>query len=343
MNDLCKFCYGLNMFQYTIHIVLLWLPPPPSRLPPPAPRRSSIRTRRPPKRRPRFLPSSRRRILPPLLPPRRRRSFRGSKLERWCAESPDSCGSGSYRPSFRDVVASSHALCAAPAATGGSGLASHKSCAASAAAGGRGPVRADAGSSSTVPAAATSRPPATSWAPRIVLLRRDQPRRGGAVFSSGVARPDQEGWHKALSRGARRRLSRASRPPRRPIPADLVGRCFNCFSLTHCGSLPLEDLLFPLPIPGPPILRVPSGDQPRERSSSFGSCSRLGVATGISGQRNFECYCPATIPSGGCGWWRSSTCLRVVMDISGQRGYRCYSGQRSCPPPPARASSAGCG
>lgn len=36
--------------------------------------------------------------------------------------------------------------------------------------------------------------------------------------------------------------------------------------LAHCGSLPLEDPLFPLPFPGPPFLFVPCGDRRRERS-----------------------------------------------------------------------------
>ena len=85
--------------------------------------------------------------------------------------------------------------------------------------------------SPTVP---TAPPPATSWAPRIVLLRRDQPRRGGAV---SPARPDPEGWQRALSRGARRRRRRAARHPRRAVPADLVGRCFNCFSSSHTAGL----------------------------------------------------------------------------------------------------------
>ena len=148
-----------------------------------------------------------------------------SKRERWSAESPNSSSSGGSPRSFRDVVISSHESCVAPSVAGGGG-----------------PPAMDVGASPlaalAAPAVATKRPPPTaSWAPRISLLRRDRPGRRGAAFSSGAAREDQEGWQEARSRGARRRQRRAARPPRRPVPADLFGRCFNCFSTSHTAAL----------------------------------------------------------------------------------------------------------
>jgi hypothetical protein len=88
------------------------------------------------------------------------------------------------------------------------------------------------GSSSVAPVVAADPPPASSrWAPRITLLHRDLP--GWAVSSSDAVHPVLVGWQRAESRGALRRHLHATRPPCRPTPADLIAKCFNCFSPTH--------------------------------------------------------------------------------------------------------------
>ena len=156
-----------------------------------------------------------------------------SKQERWCADSPGfSNNPGGPSPSYRDIVASSRASCGVSQAAAGGGSA--------VAAAGVSPtvsaVAAAGASPSAVALAMDTAPiPANSWAPRIVL-RQGNPGRGSAVFSSGAARTNPERWQKVMSRGARRRSWRAARPPRRPVPADLVGRCFNCFSTLHRAS-----------------------------------------------------------------------------------------------------------
>lgn len=54
--------------------------------------------------------------------------------------------------------------------------------------------------------------------------------------------PDGDGWVTSESRRARRERRRRELPPRCPVPADLRGRCFNCFSTRHtavvCRSRP---------------------------------------------------------------------------------------------------------
>jgi len=45
--------------------------------------------------------------------------------------------------------------------------------------------------------------------------------------------PDAEGWLKAESRRSRKARLLVERGPRRRVPADLRGRCFNCFSPDH--------------------------------------------------------------------------------------------------------------
>jgi hypothetical protein len=44
-----------------------------------------------------------------------------------------------------------------------------------------------------------------------------------------------EGWQKVESRRSRRKWLKPVRS-RRPVPADLAGRCFNCFSTTHFAA-----------------------------------------------------------------------------------------------------------
>ena len=62
--------------------------------------------------------------------------------------------------------------------------------------------------------------------PRIVV-RPYAPRR--ATSTTG---PDADGWHPVVSRRTRKELHRLERRPRRPVPADLRGKCFNCLSPT---------------------------------------------------------------------------------------------------------------
>lgn len=54
--------------------------------------------------------------------------------------------------------------------------------------------------------------------------------------------PDADGFVAVEGRRARKERRRLQRPPCRPVPADLRGRCFNCFSLAHraagCRSSP---------------------------------------------------------------------------------------------------------
>lgn len=45
--------------------------------------------------------------------------------------------------------------------------------------------------------------------------------------------PDELGWQKVESRRTRRARLKELRAPRRPVPLDLRGRCFNCFSPAH--------------------------------------------------------------------------------------------------------------
>ena len=127
-----------------------------------------------------------------------------SKHERWDCDSPGSeCSDGSV-PSFRDVVISS------------AGLSSSAPSAAAA---------------TVVSAAVEVIPVPAPPPPRIVLIRPSASRQRGAV------RPGPGGWVKFVSRGERRRRRREARPPRRQVPADLVGKCFNCFSAGHTAAL----------------------------------------------------------------------------------------------------------
>jgi hypothetical protein len=69
-----------------------------------------------------------------------------------------------------------------------------------------------------------------------VLLAADFPASGGAA---GVVVGD--GWIRVEGRRARRATAGTSKPLPRPVPVDLRGKCFNCFSSSHraaaCRSL----------------------------------------------------------------------------------------------------------
>ncbi|KAF8719878.1 hypothetical protein HU200_024639 [Digitaria exilis] len=46
-------------------------------------------------------------------------------------------------------------------------------------------------------------------------------------------KPDEDGWTKVQGKQARKDRMEAVRRPRRPVPEDLRGRCFNCLSFSH--------------------------------------------------------------------------------------------------------------
>ncbi|CAN6381374.1 unnamed protein product [Urochloa humidicola] len=80
----------------------------------------------------------------------------------------------------------------------------------------------------SVSSAAPSSPllPAVASPPPCIVLR-------SAVHIPPPVRCDADGWEHVVSRSKRRKLAELSRRPRRPVPADLRGRCFNCFSGAH--------------------------------------------------------------------------------------------------------------
>jgi hypothetical protein len=68
------------------------------------------------------------------------------------------------------------------------------------------------------------------------LLAAKHPATGGAAGVTGG-----DGWIRVEGRRARRGSARISKPLPRPVPVDLRGKCFNCFSSSHhvaaCWSL----------------------------------------------------------------------------------------------------------
>lgn len=52
--------------------------------------------------------------------------------------------------------------------------------------------------------------------------------------------PDASGWQRYESRHARKKRLKESRGPRRRIPEDLKGRCFNCFATSHRAAVCCE-------------------------------------------------------------------------------------------------------
>ena len=132
-------------------------------------------------------------------------SGRGKSLG-WSQETPPSgkSGGGPSPPSFKEVLLGAIAAAAPPSV---------------------GSPRASAPVS-----------PVVTSSPRIVL------RKGTTRREPPLVGPDAEGWVPAVSRHTRKELHRRGRLPRRPVPADLRGRCFNCFSPRHravsCRSSP---------------------------------------------------------------------------------------------------------
>jgi hypothetical protein len=81
---------------------------------------------------------------------------------------------------------------------------------------------------------ATSSRVSSAWSVPVVRLK-DCP---GDRRLQGISPPsDAEGWIQVETRWSRRRRRLAERPrlplPRRPVPQDLRGRCFNCLATSH--------------------------------------------------------------------------------------------------------------
>jgi hypothetical protein len=66
---------------------------------------------------------------------------------------------------------------------------------------------------------------------KIVNIRKE-----GRVSSTPRRGPDEDGWQMVEHRQARRRRQ-AQHVPRRQIPADLRGKCFNCLSASHRAAV----------------------------------------------------------------------------------------------------------
>ncbi|TVU25176.1 hypothetical protein EJB05_27661, partial [Eragrostis curvula] len=81
-------------------------------------------------------------------------------------------------------------------------------------------------------------PPSTAEKPPVRILLRSTVH----VPKQTQQGPDAEGWTKVESRSTRRSRACHVRGLRRPVPADLRGKCFNCFSPNHraffCRSSP---------------------------------------------------------------------------------------------------------
>ncbi|XP_062219656.1 uncharacterized protein LOC133919306 [Phragmites australis] len=141
-----------------------------------------------------------------------------SKEVRWWDDSPGSVGlpfgrSPSARPSYRDMVLSS-----SPSAVESSIVAMLPSPALSLA-----PVpHARCVSHRWVP-----RQPGPPPYPMSTALH------GVFPSSAPVSSTGARGWMLVEGRHARRSRHRQPRRPRNPVPMDLEGKCFNCFSLSH--------------------------------------------------------------------------------------------------------------
>ncbi|CAO2202168.1 unnamed protein product [Urochloa humidicola] len=117
------------------------------------------------------------------------------KTQRWCNDSPPTGKSGGGAPSYVEVLRLGMRLESAALKT---------------------PVI-------TASAAAAS----PRAAPRIVLASDGRGQRKGTLNME----QDEEGWSPVL--GRRRRRECGHQGPRRLVPTDLRGKCFNCFSPEH--------------------------------------------------------------------------------------------------------------
>lgn len=228
-----------------------------------------------------------------------------SKLERWVADSPASSSLGGSPPSYRDIiVSSSSSVPSPPSAVCSSGS--------------MGVAQGASSSAASVAADPAPSPAAPRFAPRITLLH---PERCGPAMSYGAAHPGPGGWQKAESRGARWRRLRAVRPPRRSVPADLAGKCFNCLSPSHtavfyrqktrcfhCQSLGHRSYGCPRKASG--------GNASSHVTARSFVWRRIGQDTAVA----HAAPSPATVFSGGCG----SRCPPTTVFSNGCGSWRWF-------------------
>lgn len=125
-----------------------------------------------------------------------------SKAQRWCDNGSPSLVSfdsgSSYQPlSFREALLASASTSLASQA----------------------PVRSGASVAIACPRA--------GFSPRIVLRREDR------VAAASHRPMDGDGWSSVLGRRERKEQRQQARPTQRPVPVNLRGKCFNCFSSHH--------------------------------------------------------------------------------------------------------------
>ncbi|TKW38529.1 hypothetical protein SEVIR_1G121200v4 [Setaria viridis] len=131
-----------------------------------------------------------------------------SKAQRWLDGSPSSTQSGVSPISFKDALLKRASQVTSPA----SSLETTS------------PHVVKASSLEASPPQIMLAPALEAPSARVVLHPTDPRLRCG---------PDAEDWWTTESRRTRRTHLRVAQPPRRPVPVDLRGRCFNCFSSEH--------------------------------------------------------------------------------------------------------------
>lgn len=100
------------------------------------------------------------------------------------------------------------------------------------------------GASSFRDVAALVRPPLQETPPPVIVKPppRIVLRSEVHVPAASKPQPDADGWVKVVPHASRRQSLPLGRRERRPVPVDLRGRCFNCFSDAHraapCRSRP---------------------------------------------------------------------------------------------------------
>ncbi|XP_066390234.1 uncharacterized protein [Miscanthus floridulus] len=150
-----------------------------------------------------------------------------SKQECWGDSSPTSSEDNGPPPSYLEVLLSNTGRASPSDGAVGSGTFSASGAAAGSATG------ASAGS------AAAGRPPLGQIPAPACKVGCASPRSAAGrvrfVRQRRASRLDPEGWQRF--RSGREHLDwRRSTRPRRRVPADLVGKCFNCFSATHTAA-----------------------------------------------------------------------------------------------------------
>ncbi|GJN13350.1 hypothetical protein PR202_gb00044 [Eleusine coracana subsp. coracana] len=81
-----------------------------------------------------------------------------------------------------------------------------------------------------------SSPPPTKAPPKRAVVDRAAPRsqvRFANLPRTNAGAANVDGWQHAVSKSARRKMARQACRPRRSVPEDLRGRCFNCLSRSH--------------------------------------------------------------------------------------------------------------